>query len=162
MVAKTRKRRVGSPGFGNLLLVTTEVRTTVITSAVLSLVVLGVFFGLQNYGPESVVRRFHREATSGDLRAIASVTNENPRSFAVGALVQEVQALARRGYSYEFLRVQNLTRIRVAVVYVNYIPTRGGPVLSRPWIVGKREQLWKVEAEATLDPMGFFGELQRG
>lgn len=135
-------------------------KAAVFSSAVLAVSTLGIFFGLQNYGPESVVRRFHRAATNGDLQTIRTITNEPTQNFAVVQLVQEIQSLASQGYAYEFQRVQNVPRLRVTVVYVTYRPPRPGPVLTRPWIVGKRDQLWRVEAEATLDPMGFLGQLQ--
>jgi hypothetical protein len=133
----------------------------IVASSILGVMTLGVFFGLQNYGPESIVRRFHRAAATGDDQTIAMVTKENLGNRAVQSLMNEIRALANQGYSYEFQRVQNIPEARVTVVYVTYVPSKPGSQLSRPWILSKPEQLWKVEAEATLDPMTFFSRLQR-
>lgn len=126
-------------------------------SLILTVLTLTVFFILQDYGPESVIRRFHQAALEDDRAAISQTVMGGPDTPWAIKLQQSVRQLAREGYRYEFSRVIRLPR----QVYVNvvYYPP-GFPAVNAPgvvfgWVVQKPQRRWEINPRLTLsqEPM---------
>lgn len=116
-------------------------------AATLSLLTLGVFYVLQDYGPESAIRRFHDAVLKRDPVELQRVTDEDVRSQSVQQLITQVGAFMRSG-SYQLLRMErSATQVQAAVVY----RARGSrDVFPMIWVVEKRGGLWKVNADKTM------------
>jgi hypothetical protein len=118
---------------------------------------LGVFSTLQNYGPESVLRRFHQALTPNDRgelnwNAIAETVDQAPTTPAVQKLVNTVRQLLRNGpprivgMERELVqgRQQNL-QVREALVYRD---VDGSPV-PIVWIIERQSGQWRISVQKT-------------
>lgn len=122
-------------------------RSSLWTAGVLAFVVLFVFFVLQEYGPESAVRRFHRAVQTKNWREVQLVTKQPFEEWAVQRLVADVASLTQSPGSHRLVRMDRSPgQVRAAVVY--YHPRRL-PVV-RIWIVERFREGWKIDADKTL------------
>ncbi|BBO23321.1 MAG: hypothetical protein AMXMBFR19_05480 [Chthonomonadaceae bacterium] len=122
--------------------------TKLAASIVLAGLTLAVFATLQDYGPESAVRRFHEAALNGDSRAMGRVVTSDSSEGAVSLLASRVLELARSGGRYQLLGIERgpgSARAEVAYVF----PYRG-LVISMLWSVRKEGRSWRVDADETL------------
>jgi len=129
-----------------------------LSAAVLSATTLSVFASLQNYGPESVLRRFHQALVpnskgQSDFDAIAYTFTERADSSAVKALVMTVRELLRNGpprlvgMDRELVQGrQPSPQVREAMVYRN---ADGSPV-PIVWVMEKQNAQWRISATKTL------------
>lgn len=120
-------------------------------SAILATLTILIFVVLQNYGPESVVRRFHRAAVADDLSSLAQTVLGDPTEAATVALKETVRGLAQSGYRYEFQRLERLDRRVFA--YVSYHPPRPGPELIIRWVVDKPRRRWEINSNLSYRPV---------
>ncbi len=135
---------------GNLARVAEQARhgAKYAAAALLALVTLAVFYVLQDYGPESAIRRFHRAAQNGDVRELQRVTAEPVTNPAVGEMYNWVRRMQRIGGRYRLARVERQpTRVYAALVYE--IPN--GEQYATVWVVVKPRgsTLWQVAATDT-------------
>jgi len=115
--------------------------------AVLSLLTLGVFYVLQDYGPESAIRRFHDAIVRGDGVELQRVTMEDIRSPNVRLLARDVNNFLRNG-AYQLVRMErSQTQVKAAVVYRAKGSSELFPMI---WVVEKQGSIWKVNADKTL------------
>ena len=115
-------------------------------AATLAILVLAVFSVLQDYGPESAIRRFHDAVRRDDVRALAQVTEEDPRDARVQHLAQNVALLSKQGANYRILRMDREPRqVAAEVQYVLPDGRQGRTV----WVVVKTRRTWRVEASET-------------
>ena len=126
-----------------------------LSAGILALLTLGVFYVLQDYGPESAIRKFHVAAAAGDAGALQSVTQQPVRTQEVQILAAKVRRLLGEGYRYQVLRMdRSPTQVRAAVVY-----TVGNIELPEIWVVEKDGRSWKIDAFTTegiqRDSLGF-------
>ena len=143
---------------GNLPLVAQRLRkmAKVGAATTLAVVVLGVFFVLQDYGPESAIRRFHRAVQVGDVRELARVTKQPISSRAVADLSGWVQQMRHVGARYRLLRVDRQPReVYAALEYV--LPD--GQTYPTVWVVEKPRETWQIDAARTVTIIedGFLG-----
>ena len=122
--------------------------STGIAALLLATLTISVFWALQNSGPESVLRRFHRAAVNGDFQELAEVVSPDSTPQAVRILQYGVADYARMGARYQMLRMKRSPRlVQATVAYV--LPNRQ-MVPTMTWIVEKRGTQWKVNADKTL------------
>ena len=137
----------------------------------LGVLVLFTYFTLQNYGPESTLRKFHTairnisqshtekkgisKADWSDLRSTLTEDlgdlNGTGDSDALVA-IQRVKDLLQSGYTYSLAKMDRHPReVHIAVVYEK----RKLPQITLVWIVDKpfggRE--WKISARKTLSAL---------
>lgn len=119
----------------------------VVVAAVLAFGVLGLFLRLQEYGPESALRKFHQAIERRSLGDLQRVTREDVRSPEVQSLVARVgYYMAVGGNRFRILRTDRTpNEVRAAVAY----PLPGGPSPFVVWIVRRDGRTWKVDADAT-------------
>jgi hypothetical protein len=125
--------------------------SSLLPAVVLAAFTLGVFYVLQNYGPESAVRRFHSAVAADDANALAAVTAQDVRSPEVRALILQVQRIPA-----EFRHVQfssGWRGHRQVVIVAEYGSARGYKVYL-PWLVRKiNTRNWRVDALGTIGLM---------
>ena len=116
-------------------------------AAVLALGVLGLFLRLQEYGPESALRKFHQAIERRSLPDLQRVTIEDVRSPEVQNLVARVGAyMAVGGNRFRILRTDRTpNEVRAAVAY----PLPNGATPFVVWIVERQGRTWRVSADAT-------------
>ncbi|HRK20521.1 MAG TPA: hypothetical protein PLX06_01850 [Fimbriimonadaceae bacterium] len=122
--------------------------SSLIAALGLGLLTFGVFFVLQDYGPESALRKFHRAAVNGNLREVSEVVAQDSNREFVEGLAGMVFRYARAGARYQLLHVKRENKRVVAeVAYV--LPGRpvAYPVL---WVVEKERGGWKVDVNETV------------
>jgi len=156
----------------------TSRKSGIIAGGVLALVTLVTFAVLQFYGPESVVRQFHRvviavqpfeeghQSEWGSVMRLVAGSPNLPESVQQNDVVQ----LARfvdwcRGYSFEIrmaepIKVDGTSRERVFIVY--YPPDPRAPRLGRTWIMIKANRRWYVSAHETAEVWRQMGWLPPG
>ena len=115
--------------------------------AALTFLVLYVFYRLQDYGPESAVRRFHVDVQRQDWRDLTRVTLEPLGSAEPQALMALVNQYVFRGASYKLLAMQRSPEQVRAVVEYSF-PT--GDKLLFPWIIEKTGRSWRVNTRKTV------------
>lgn len=121
----------------------------------MALITLAVFSTLQDYGPESAIRRFHAAIASDDGPELQQVTEQSIQAPQVRYLATWVRLLQQQGYRYQLMRMdRSPTQVRAAVVY-----TAGNIVRPMIWVVEKKGHTWKVDAVKTdtilRDSLGF-------
>lgn len=140
---------VGTRRLGNIAPVTTR-RDLIVNygaAAVLALITLGVFSVLQDYGPESAIRRFHAAVMQEDAIELQTVTEQNVRTPAVRELAGQVHSFLTQG-NYQLLRMERSPlQVRAAVVYTSRLTHEQFPMI---WVVEQRNHVWRVDANKTL------------
>ncbi|MGV3614879.1 MAG: hypothetical protein ACO1SV_06050 [Fimbriimonas sp.] len=125
-------------------------------AALLATVTLGVFYVLQDYGPESAIRRFHRAVQARDSGELARVTEQPIDSPEVQELIRWVDQTSRFGARYQLLRVERQRReVYAALDYT----APNGENYATVWVVEKKGETWKVDAVRTVTILrdGFLG-----
>lgn len=121
---------------------------------VLGALTVTVFYMLQNFGPESAIRRFHHGAGQGDFREMARVTLEDPSSPSFRFLANLVREHASRGAQVRLSHVER--RAGRAFASVDYIMLN--QYYPMTWIVDRKQAGWFVNATETCalltGPMG--------
>ena len=123
-------------------------RGAAVAAIVLAIGVLGLFMRLQEYGPESAVRRFHQAISRGALPDLQRVTVEDVRSPLVRGFVRDVAGLMAQGVNRppRILRTDRTpNQVRAAVAY----PLPGGQPFYMVWVVERQGRTWKVSVENT-------------
>jgi hypothetical protein len=135
------------------------------------MLVLFTYSTLQNYGPESTLRKFHtairnisqaqsnrKKIAASDWNNLRGTLSEDIGEFN-GAhderamdLIGQVNGFFQRGSTYSLARMDRYTReVRIAVLYEK----KPNPPASLVWVVekplGGRE--WKISASKTLSAM---------
>ena len=142
-------------GAGSLVFVKARItRASAIAAAVLALGTLGVFIRLQEYGPESAIRKFHQALQRGSLPALQRVTEEDVNAPGVQLLAIRVAAYLRAGGNrFRILRTDRTpTEVRAAVAYT----APGGPPQYMVWVVNRQGRTWKVSARKTAQVMASY------
>jgi hypothetical protein len=121
-----------------------------IPAVVLTALVLFVFSTLQNYGPESAVRRFHEGILRRDMREINEVTMPANSHQEEG----EVNAMARLIYGRlnqsRRIRLQDMQRSpKAIIVTVLYYTPDGAPLGNAPYVAVKTQLGWRVDVHRT-------------
>jgi hypothetical protein len=120
-----------------------------ITAAVLASITLWSFWVLQNYGPDSSIRRFHEAAVKLDRAELAAVTWGDPNSAAAIRLQQTVRAWLTGGATFRIARKQETRGVLTAAVIYS---RPGAPSMATVWVLRRQqgESGWRVDAPETL------------
>src|SRR5687767_14248067 len=119
-----------------------------VVAVILAAFTVGVFYILQNYGPESAVRRFHNAVAANDLDALARVIQEDVRSPAVRELRSRVWAINETARG--IILFSSNRRTREVLVVGQYIAGNGYK-FALPWLVQKKNTTnWRINVTGTL------------
>lgn len=135
-----------------------------IPAGVLAALVLFVFSTLQNYGPESAVRRFHEGIIRQDAEEITEVTlspeeDKNQKLEEIQFIEGQIYSKLSQGYR---IRLQDLKRNPKEVyVTVLYYAPGGGPSGNAPYAAVKTPFGWKVDVHKTLVTWNSFSSPRR-
>lgn len=112
----------------------------------LGLLVLFVFATLQNYGPESAVRRFHEAVLTGDFKRLEETVYQPSRGPYASDIVGELGPILASGARIRLRDVDRRpSQVFVSVVY--YLPD--GRQGSFIWVTQKTQNGWKVDTQET-------------
>lgn len=119
-------------------------------AATLSVFTLGVFYLLQDYGPQSVLRRFHHGVRTGDLQEIQGTIEQPLDDPNVREIVPAVHQFLLYG---EPTTVGMERDLRRGAAQVNVVDMYEGPAGERKfpivWVVEKRDRLWRINVDKT-------------
>jgi len=124
---------------------------SIVPAAVLALLTLLVFYVLQDYGPESALRKFHEAALKGDSGSLDRVSVGGSADQVTREAAATVQYFLKDppsggGGRYRLLRTDHRGRtVGAEAVYV--FPS--GQTKTIYWIVVKQGNRWRVDALAT-------------
>jgi hypothetical protein len=118
-----------------------------LTSILLSLVTLFVFFTLQNYGPDSTVRKFHLAARELDRDEAATLVYPDFDSSSTQELWTLVAGLLANGRTdFEITHFQR--KANQAAIVVRYrFPN--GEQRTLIWLVNRIEGKWRIDTRET-------------
>lgn len=120
-------------------------------SIALAAVTLGVFGVLQNYGPESAVRRFHHAVATGDPKELAETIVGDTRSSSVTDLGTIVHAFLLENPQGFHIVQQSRTDKQVEILALY------GSGRRIVWVVVKARDRWRVDPYLTLQGMQRLG-----
>lgn len=116
-------------------------------ASVLATITLGVFYVLQDYGPESAIRRYHQAILKQDRLDLQRVSVQEIDSENSRLLAREVGGFLAIG-NYQLVRMERTPgEVRAGVVYR---PRGTQDVFPMIWIVEKKGGVWKVNVDKTL------------
>lgn len=120
---------------------------SILSSVVLAAITLLVFYMLQDYGPESALRKFHEAIVQRDAQTLNEVTMGGTQSQDVREAVSAIGSfLIQSGARYRLLRTDHRGRqVGAEVVYI--FPS--GQTRTIYWIIVKSGNSWKVDPTAT-------------
>lgn len=120
-----------------------------LAALLLSALTLSVFAVLQNYGPESAVRRFHEAAVNRNAEQLRRVSVRDLQDMPTRYLTFRVDELIRSGTRIQIRRtIREPRRVLVEVRY--FFP--GGGQTSLWWHVERQPNgEWRVNARRTLE-----------
>lgn len=120
--------------------------SSIIASLMLAVLTLVVFGTLRDFGPESVVRRFHEAAIAGDfdeLRRISSPANSQSTTI----LAERIKALHQAGARIGYPQIQT-NRDGSVVAKFNY--ATADRVVFVFWVLRRQPLGWRVMTDETL------------
>lgn len=126
-----------------------------LSAAALGLITVATFYVFQNFGPQSVIRRFHIDVARSDRTDLSKVTVEPLRGDArapTDLMVSQVAVFIRANASYEIV---SLKRSRGSVQAAVAYELPDGREATIIWVVRQFPTDWRVDCRATLQ--GMFG-----
>ncbi len=144
-------------------------KASLLPAAILSGLVIFTYSTLQNYGPESAIRKFHAALHNvytaqmngkpipdqdWDMLRSSLETDIGPKNQIVDGQDLDVSKMVltqfQAGSTYSLARMDRHPReVRIAVLYSN--PHQ--PTVCIVWVVDKVGRQWKVSAQKTLSAM---------
>lgn len=115
-------------------------------AAVLAIVVLTVFDKLQNYGPESAVRRFHEALITRNEPELEDVLYDPGSTDALNDIIARIYPLLADGAPIHLSDIDR--KPSTVLVLVAYYPP-DAQAASYDWVATKTPSGWKVNAAAT-------------
>lgn len=121
-----------------------KIRTTSLWPAIaLAILTFLVFASLQNFGPESTIRRFHVAIANRDIKLLQSTLAQDVSNQDVAELIGWTRPLLQSGYSYRIQRMDRQpSEVRAAVLYSR--PRSFSQ--ARIWVVERRGRQWIIDA----------------
>lgn len=119
---------------------------SLVPAIVLAALVLAVFSQLQNYGPQSAVRRFHEALLTNNDKELEEVLYQPTDPLAVARIVSRFYPLIHEEGAH--IRLRDVQR-SPSVVYVSvsyHTPNHAGYAV---WVTTKTPSGWKVDAAGT-------------
>lgn len=121
-----------------------------LAACILAVLTLGAFFILQDYGPDSAVRRFHEALRRGDPAELQQVVDEPISDQTVQYVCAFVKPLLQEGDQIQLARTDRQgDQDDVVVVYRR----PNGQTLAIVWIVDRRASIWKINARLTAEAL---------
>ena len=120
---------------------------SLIAALVLALLTGGVFWVLQDYGPESALRKFHRASINHEWRDLGEVVMSGSYRQNVEVLANMVETYARLGARYQLQQVRRQNGKVLARVEYVFPNGRRDPVF---WVVDKAKDGWRVNVNETM------------
>ncbi len=118
-----------------------------LSAAALAVVTLFVFGTLQDYGPESAIRRFHHAIATNNPDELQQVTEQPLSSKSVQSIYQAAGQFVVRGIPYRIMKMdRDKGEVRAAVVY----SLGNGKQAAVVFVVDKINHAWKIDADKTL------------
>ncbi len=117
-----------------------------LAAAALALVTIFTFYVFQDFGPQSVIRRFHIDVARQDWRDINLVAKDNISSPATQDMIQFVHEMVVNNASYEIVSLKRLHREVLAAVEYR-LPNGAG--VGVVWHVVQGQNDWRVDCKAT-------------
>lgn len=118
-----------------------------VAAAVLAVLTLFTFYVFRDFGPQSVLRKFHIDIARQDWKDLEYVTLD-PNSPATKELVSFVQQAVRVNASFEIVGVKRQGKVMLVVVEYR-VPNSRVPD-NWTWVVRQTSSDWRVDCEATL------------
>jgi len=134
-----------------------------IAAAIVASLTIRVFYELQDYGPESVIRRFYNAVgnlktplTDGEINDLQKVTTDRLMGRAQAKMIERLREWDAKGATMEVMKVDsNGTEARAAVVF----DFPKGTPMTMVWVVERRNNVWLVDVNKTAtilsDQFGF-------
>lgn len=124
-------------------------------AAAMSLITLGVFARLQDYGPESAIRRFHVDLMNDNAGDLRQVTTQRLDSKNVYWLEKQVSSALLSNARYQIAQMDR-TPDEVRAVLVYEFPN--SPVQEfLVWVVDRSGRSWRVDADKMRTIADSFG-----
>lgn len=126
-------------------------------AAILAALTIAVFFALQNYGPESAVRRLHEAFLRKDRAAFAQLLDEPLDDPSVSGVILTLERIAPYADSYRLESMERkVNAARLGVVYLR----RSRIIAAAPWWVDRvGSRVWRINATKTVKWMRDYGLL---
>ncbi|HVT12351.1 MAG TPA: hypothetical protein VHE55_08790 [Fimbriimonadaceae bacterium] len=121
-----------------------------LAAAALALVTIFTFYVFQDFGPQSVIRRFHIDVARQDWRDIDLVAKENVSSPATQSMIRFVNEMVVNNASYEIVSLKRLHKEVLAAVEYR-LPNGAG--VGVVWHVVQSSNDWRVDCRATVEGM---------
>ncbi len=123
---------------------------------VLAILTITVFARLQDYGPESVFRRFYEASLRGDVQEIDALTVEGANDVNVGRLARGIRAYEAMGVRPQTLGLKiGRDTAELETVYTNPVSRLRVYV---GWAFRLKGRTWQLSATETMASMyGFPG-----
>ena len=149
----------GSSLVGNLSLLNTTHRRLlgVLSACILACLTLGVFYKLQDYGPESAIRRFNEASIRNDDDGIRAVIADNSQATNVVILKQKLKEWYENGAVMQLAQMERSdNEVRAAVLFT--LPPGSeyslGTQWAMIWVVVRRGRTWLVDVNKTATILG--------
>jgi hypothetical protein len=128
------------------LMPSTGVGVGIFASVLLALLTISVFYVLQDYGPESAIRKYNEAVLNGDVFAIDQISAQSSDTDDGQWLKAQVQFFLSKGGR---LRLDRLVRQPTAdIAQVEYV-FREPPAIGFFFVVTKDNHVWRVNPQAT-------------
>lgn len=129
-----------------------------LAAAVLAVVTVFTFYVFRDFGPQSVLRKFHIDVVRQDWADIPLIATEGVDSPATKQMIAFVQDLARRNASFEIVRMQRQGNHMLTGVEYRLPNGLGVGVV---WYIRQTERDWRVDTGATARQLFRGPELMR-
>ncbi|HLK16134.1 MAG TPA: hypothetical protein VKT78_15120 [Fimbriimonadaceae bacterium] len=128
------------------LMPSTGIGVGLLASILLALLTISVFYVLQDYGPESAVRKYNEGVLTGDLAAVNQISTQPVDPNDADWLRAYVQSFLRTGGR---LRLMNMDRTPDrSVAYVEYVEPEP-PSIQFLFVVRKQNHIWRISPTET-------------
>ena len=129
----------------------------ILAATLLACLTVGVFYQLQDYGPESAIRRFNELSLNDNDEGLKMVIAENAQVSSVVFLKQKLKEWYQYGATMQLAQMERTdNEVRAAVLFT--IPPQPdyplGTQWAMIWVVVRRGKSWLVDANKTATILG--------
>ena len=115
----------------------------------LAALTLATFASLQEYGPESAIRKFHRAVLNEDSEGLREVVVRGTPQWEMNELARRVLDAAYTGLQFQIVSMRRLPDSSVIAVVAYFFPNRDMARIQ-PWVAKKEYGRWRVDAVETV------------
>ena len=129
----------------------------IVSAAVLASLTVGVFYQLQDYGPESAIRRFNELSINDNDEGLKTVIADNAQLHSIFFLKQKLKEWYQDGATMQLAQMERSeNEVRAAVLFT--IPAEPdyplGTQWAMIWVVVRRGKSWLVDVNKTATILG--------